>query len=184
MKTGMLIFAVFAGAALTAAESVVTAVAAPAAVKAAPAAPVAAKPAPAAAPVAAKPAPAAAPAAVKAAPAAPVAAKAAPAAPVAAKPAPAAVPTKEEEPGFALCIARGLCNICTGWLELPRCAIYDNGFIPVFGLIVGIPEGAFFTVGRTFSGVFDLVSFGSSGNIFHGKNFPDTVFQAKWNYKK
>ncbi len=91
---------------------------------------------------------------------------------------------KDEEPGIFLCIGRGLCNIATGWLELPRCIVYDNGFFPVIGLIIGIPEGALLTVCRTLSGVFDIVSFGTSGSLFHGKVFPNTVFEAKWIFRR
>jgi len=78
------------------------------------------------------------------------------------------------------CIGRGLANICTCWLEIPRCAIYDNSAVPFFGLIIGIPEGALFTVARALTGTVDIVSFGFTRDGIHGKSFPDFVWQAKW----
>jgi putative exosortase-associated protein (TIGR04073 family) len=75
---------------------------------------------------------------------------------------------------------RGLANIATCWLELPRCVIYDNAQIPFFGLLVGIPEGAIFTVARAFTGVFDIATLGFSGDALHGKSFPDFVWESKW----
>lgn len=108
-----------------------------------------------------------------------------PAAATAVQPAPQpAAATAKEEPGVFLCLGRGLCNICTGWLEIPRCMIYDNTAIPILGFIIGIPEGAFFTVGRELCGVFDILTFGTMGSTFHGEVFPDTVFQSKWIFKR
>ena len=78
------------------------------------------------------------------------------------------------------CMARGLANVATGWVEIPRCAIYDNSAVPFFGLLIGIPEGAFFTVARTLTGTLDIVSFGFTRDGMHGKSFPDFVWQARW----
>ncbi|MCP3964913.1 MAG: hypothetical protein GY750_11075 [Lentisphaerae bacterium] len=80
----------------------------------------------------------------------------------------------------AYCFARGLTNITFCWLELPRCMIYDNAQIPFFGLLVGIPEGVIFTVARAFTGVFDIITLGFSGEALHGPRFPDFVFQSNW----
>ena len=80
----------------------------------------------------------------------------------------------------AICFARGLSNISLCWLEIPRCAVYDNYKVPFFGLIVGIPEGAILTVARVGSGLVDVLSLGFSGNAIHGKRFPEYIWQAPW----
>ncbi|QSH41772.1 hypothetical protein P0136_06310 [Lentisphaerota bacterium ZTH] len=89
-------------------------------------------------------------------------------------------PKKKSGINPAYCLARGLTNITFCWLELPRCMIYDNAQIPFFGLIVGVPEGVLFTVARAFTGVFDIVTLGFSGEALHGPRFPDFVFQSNW----
>ncbi|MFA7231379.1 MAG: hypothetical protein WC071_08920 [Victivallaceae bacterium] len=95
--------------------------------------------------------------------------------------APVAVKTEaEDSPNPVYCLGRGIANISTCWLEIPRCTVYDNKEIPFFGLIVGIPEGAIFTVVRAFTGVYDILSFGFSGNALHGKSFPDFIWQSNW----
>ncbi len=94
---------------------------------------------------------------------------------------PAAV--EQERQGIAnpgLCVARGLSNLCCCWLEIPRCAIYDNSVVPFFGILVGIPEGSLFTVARVGTGLLDVLSFGTTGDSMHGKSFPDFVWQANW----
>ncbi len=84
------------------------------------------------------------------------------------------------DPGTTFCIARGFSNLATCWLEIPRCIIYDNSEQPFIGWFVGLGEGVGFTVARAFTGVYDLVSFGSSGDSLHSNNFPDFVFEAPW----
>lgn len=86
----------------------------------------------------------------------------------------------KQNPDNIYCLSRGLGNLTTGYLEIPRCMIYDNDVMPVFGLFVGIPEGAGFTVARVLSGVYDFVSFGYSGDLMHSNSFPDLVFNSKW----
>jgi putative exosortase-associated protein (TIGR04073 family) len=88
--------------------------------------------------------------------------------------------TEESSINPAFGFSRGLANIATCWLELPRCMIYDNAQIPFFGLLVGVPEGAIFTVARAFTGVFDIATLGFSGDALHGKSFPDFVWESKW----
>jgi len=93
------------------------------------------------------------------------------------------VPAEPEYEGLdnpAACFARGLANVSTCWLELPRCAIYDNAEVPFFGLIVGIPEGTMFTVARALTGVADIISFGATGDSIYGKRYPDFVWEANW----
>ena len=78
------------------------------------------------------------------------------------------------------CFGRGLTNIATCWLEIPRCIVYDNEVIPVVGTFLGIPEGAGFTVVRALVGVGDIVSFGLDGGALYGKYLPCFVWEAKW----
>ncbi len=80
----------------------------------------------------------------------------------------------------ALCFGRGIANIATCWLEIPRCIIYDNDEIPVIGTIVGIPEGAGYTVARALAGTADIVSFGLDMGTFYGKYMPNFVWDANW----
>jgi len=99
---------------------------------------------------------------------------------------PAAAPSQKAEPQYeslnnpVLCFGRGLVNVSTCWLEIPRCVIYDNAAIPFFGVIVGIPEGALFTVARAVTGVADIVSFGFIGNAMYGRSYPDFIWDANW----
>lgn len=78
------------------------------------------------------------------------------------------------------CFGRGLTNIATCWLEIPRCIVYDNEVIPVVGTILGIPEGAGFTLVRALVGVGDILSFGLDGGALYGKYMPSFVWQANW----
>jgi len=78
------------------------------------------------------------------------------------------------------CMGRGLVNIVSCWLEIPRCVVYDNAALPGIGILLGIPEGAFFTVARAGSGSTDLVTFGLIGGAIHGNNFPDFITEARW----
>jgi putative exosortase-associated protein (TIGR04073 family) len=79
-----------------------------------------------------------------------------------------------------LCFGRGLTNIATCWLEIPRCIVYDNELIPVIGTILGIPEGAGYTVVRLLVGTADIISFGMSGDALYGKYLPDFIWEANW----
>jgi putative exosortase-associated protein (TIGR04073 family) len=99
---------------------------------------------------------------------------------------PAVTPSQKAEPQYeslnnpVLCFGRGIVNVSTCWLEIPRCVIYDNAAIPFFGVIVGIPEGALFTVARALTGVADIVSFGFIGNAMYGRSYPDFIWDANW----
>lgn len=57
-------------------------------------------------------------------------------------------------------LGRGVTNVLTGWLELPRSVYYrgrDHG--PLDGMTVGLFQGLFMTVVRTVAGTFETVSF-------------------------
>jgi len=78
------------------------------------------------------------------------------------------------------CFGRGLVNVVTCWLEIPRCVVYDNAALPGVGILLGIPEGGFFTIARAGSGVTDLATFGLVGDTIHGNNFPDFITESRW----
>lgn len=98
----------------------------------------------------------------------------------------AAVQTQEEScTGAAknFCnMGRGLVNVVTCWMEVPRCLVYHNSQLPVLGLVVGSIQGAGFTAIRAFAGVADVLSFGfmtdSVYDCCHG--FEDYVWDARW----
>ena len=78
-----------------------------------------------------------------------------------------------------LCFGRGIVNVGTCWVEIPRCIVYDNAAIPFFGLIVGVPDGALFTVFRALAGVGDIITLGFIGDVYT-KRYPDFVWESNW----
>ncbi len=97
----------------------------------------------------------------------------------------AAVPAQKAEAQYkslsnpVACFGRGIINISTCWLEIPRCFVYDNAAIPFFGLIVFIPDGAFFTVTRVLAGVGDIITLGFIGDVYT-ERYPDFVWESHW----
>ena len=77
------------------------------------------------------------------------------------------------------CFGRGLVNITTCWLEIPRCVVYDAAAIPFFGLIVGVPDGAFFTVTRVLAGAGDIITLGFIGDVYT-RRYPDFIWESSW----
>ena len=57
-------------------------------------------------------------------------------------------------------LGRGLANILTGWVELPK-NIYDTSVEdnPLSGLTVGLAKGVGMTIVRTGAGVYETVTF-------------------------
>lgn len=101
--------------------------------------------------------------------------------------APAATPAAVE-PSSSSCpaatnlyrVGRGLANIGTCALEMPRCMLYDNSEVPFWGAIAGAFEGAGCTAMRAFAGVVDVISFGFDAGRVYDENFRDFVWQSKW----
>lgn len=77
-------------------------------------------------------------------------------------------------------MGRGIANIGTCALEIPRCMIYDNAMVPLVGLVWGVPEGAIYTVGRAVGGVFDIISFGFDGRGIYSESFPEFIWNSSW----
>ena len=83
-------------------------------------------------------------------------------------------------------MGRGLVNIVTCWMEVPRCLVYYNSQLPVLGVVIGAVQGAGFTATRAFAGVADFASFGfMTDSIYkscHG--FEEYVWEARWGPKQ
>ncbi|HBF35281.1 TPA: hypothetical protein DDW35_12040 [Candidatus Sumerlaeota bacterium] len=57
-------------------------------------------------------------------------------------------------------LARGTCNLFGGWLELPRqIGKSMKGNDPVTGTVLGTVKGAAWTVARTTTGAFEVITF-------------------------
>ena len=57
-------------------------------------------------------------------------------------------------------LGRGIANVCTGWLEVPKQigkSVRETD--PVSGIIVGVCRGAAWTVARTAAGAYEVVTF-------------------------
>ena len=66
--------------------------------------------------------------------------------------------------------SRGIVNILTCWLEIPRNMINDNFIVlPGLGVITGAVKGPIYTLGRFGAGSIDLITFGSLGNSFYNQ---------------
>lgn len=83
-------------------------------------------------------------------------------------------------PPASVVISRGLVNIATGWVELPRNIVYEGAQVPLFGLVWGAVKGTGLTVGRTVAGVVDLCSLGQAGEGMYSENMPYYVWDQKW----
>lgn len=79
-------------------------------------------------------------------------------------------------------MGRGLVNILTCFLEVPRCLVYRNGQVPVLGLVAGACEGAGLTGVRAFAGVADFLSFGFMPDAIYRVNadFHEWVWDSPW----
>ena len=82
-------------------------------------------------------------------------------------------------------MGRGLVNIATCFLELPRCLVYRNSQVPVLGLIAGACEGAGLTGVRAVAGLADFLSSGfMSDAIYRGNaDFQEWVWESPWTPK-
>lgn len=96
--------------------------------------------------------------------------------PVAVEPSPSSCPAATN----LYRVGRGLTNIGTCALEMPRCMLYDNSEVPFWGAIAGAFEGAGCTAMRAFAGVVDVISFGFDAGRVYDENFRDFVWQSKW----
>ena len=79
-------------------------------------------------------------------------------------------------------MGRGLGNIATCWMEVPRALVYHNSQLPVLGVVVGACQGVGYTAVRAFAGVADILSFGfMSDSIYEScGDFKEWVWQSPW----
>ena len=77
---------------------------------------------------------------------------------------------------------RGIVNMLTCWLEIPRNMINDNYIVmPGLGVITGAVKAPFYTLARLGTGLVDIFTFGSLGNsLYNEERFPDYVWNADW----
>jgi putative exosortase-associated protein (TIGR04073 family) len=95
---------------------------------------------------------------------------------------------QEEQPGYkvtmdkmAANMGRGVVNMLTGWLEVPRGLWYEGTRNPYYGTVVGLINGSFLAVARGVGGAADFLSFGLTGPGIYGESFPEYVWEAQWN---
>lgn len=78
-------------------------------------------------------------------------------------------------------LARGVVNIGTCFVEIPRCLVYYNSETPFWGFINGAVLGSGLTVMRAFSGVTDIISLGFDyANYFNDTTFCEYIWQSQW----
>lgn len=96
--------------------------------------------------------------------------------------APAERPSYPRELNPPWAFFRGVANLATGWLELPRNLVIENVNYPVLGLGSGLLKGLFFMTSRVVLSVVDIGMFGMTGPSAYSPDlFPEFVFQAQWN---
>ncbi|MEG1979649.1 MAG: hypothetical protein RR060_02930, partial [Victivallaceae bacterium] len=72
---------------------------------------------------------------------------------------------KSDSKGNLYNMGRGLVSIVTSPAEIPRCMVYRNSEVPVFGLVDGFVTGCGMTVLRAFAGVTDVVFLGFDSGL-------------------
>ncbi len=77
-------------------------------------------------------------------------------------------------------VGRGLANLVTCFLEVPRCVLLRNGEVPFWGAVSGAFEGVGCTGMRAFAGLIDVLFLGyDPGAVYHGV-FRDFVWESPW----
>ncbi|QSH40095.1 hypothetical protein P0136_01470 [Lentisphaerota bacterium ZTH] len=80
-------------------------------------------------------------------------------------------------------IGRGITNIATCWLEVPRCMVYRNSQVPFWGFVAGSIEGVGTTAMRAFAGVTDVLFLGYDYGLVYDNQFGDFIWDARWQPK-
>ncbi len=98
---------------------------------------------------------------------------------LAAEPAPA---VQQEESSNNFCnMGRGVVNVVTCFLEVPRCMVYRNSQVPFWGFVEGAVRGSGLTALRAFSGVTDILFLGFDyGKMYNEKDFQEYVWKSPW----
>lgn len=78
-------------------------------------------------------------------------------------------------------MGRGLTNLGTCFLEVPRCMVYRNSQVPFWGFVDGVVRGSGLTALRAFAGVTDVLFLGFDyGRMYNRTDFRDYVWQSPW----
>lgn len=86
--------------------------------------------------------------------------------------------------GFKM--TRGLVNVATGWVELPRSIYVETVEDPVLGSLKGLFKGLFLTCDRTLAGAGDFATFASVDDeysLYEMTSIPFFVWQ-KWDQQE
>ena len=78
-------------------------------------------------------------------------------------------------------LLRGVTNVGTFWLEVPRKIVVDSNYNPVYGVPVGAIKGAYYGALRLIYGTFDIALLGFTGPSGFSAEFPEYVWDAQWN---
>ncbi len=93
---------------------------------------------------------------------------------------PAAETAPEQESGNLRNMGRGLVNIVTCALEIPRCMVYRNSEMAFWGLIAGAVDGTGCTVMRAVTGVTDILFLGFDYGTAFNRSFRPYVWESRW----
>lgn len=77
-------------------------------------------------------------------------------------------------------MGRGVVNIVTCFLEIPRCMVYRNCEMPFWGLIAGAVDGTGCTVMRAVTGVTDILFLGFDYGTAFNRSFRPCVWDSRW----
>jgi len=77
---------------------------------------------------------------------------------------------------------RGVVNVFTLWLEVPRNLILDVNKYPFFGLLTGSMKGLYFSGARLCLSTADIFMLGATGpSAYNPDIFPEYVWESRWN---
>ena len=77
---------------------------------------------------------------------------------------------------------RGIVNVATCWLEIPRCMVDMSALYPPVGFFSGVVKGAFLCSCRAVLSVYDLAFLGFTGpNAYRPDFFEEFVWNSPWN---
>jgi len=78
---------------------------------------------------------------------------------------------------------RGVVNVFTLWLEVPRNYVLEVNRYPFFGLLTGPMKGLYFSGVRLCLSTADIFMLGMTGpSAYNPDVFPEYVWQSRWNY--
>ena len=77
-------------------------------------------------------------------------------------------------------MGRGVVNVVTCFLEIPRCMVYRNSEMPFWGLIAGAVDGTGCTVMRAVTGVTDILFLGFDYGTAFNQSFRPYVWDSCW----